>query len=399
MMSARVRWLGVGSSICLLVGLLWLGGRDETPAPPARGPSLPASTKSEPRAPQGDRGGPRSPEEGVQVSLARSSNSELPRSRAEELTALAASSDDPAVIEATFAELRTVYAARSTRKPAPDAALERVLVKHLGASRDSTLRAALETARVALVTEPPSEAVVSAIARASASDQALPRRAAALEALNFLREGRRGAAVLGAFEQGLDAEEPELVSLALAALSQSRASVERAGDATRAELAERVLSLLGHGDPGVRGNALWVLSELPSLVPGLRRYEAGQRALLDRVAYVVAQGAALLARCGRAAAIHALIREVGDVRAARYELARRGLDGSPGVLVHELPGRKRVGEAALFAVRSLGETIPGGEPFTLTLRDRYTDDALVRENAESARAWYRRNQALIPQVP
>jgi hypothetical protein len=49
----------------------------------------------------------------------------------------------------------------------------------------------------------------------------------------------------------------------------------------------------------------------------------------------------------------------------------------------------------LFAIQSLGETV-SAERLTLTLRDRHTDDPLVLENAEAARAWYRRFATRIP---
>jgi hypothetical protein len=87
------------------------------------------------------------------------------------------------------------------------------------------------------------------------------------------------------------------------------------------------------------------------------------------------------------------------LRPARYELPREGLGGRSKALVHELPGRKRVAEAALFAIQSLSEALEDVERLTLTLRDRHTSDVLVLENAESARAWYRRHEARIPKTP
>jgi hypothetical protein len=146
----------------------------------------------------------------------------------------------------------------------------------------------------------------------------------------------------------------------------------------------------------VRGGALLALAELPSLIDYDVRIAAAKRALADRHAYVRARGADLVARCGKSGGIHLLIEHVGDLTLARYEL--RGwsqLDGSPGTFVHELPGRKRVAEAALVAIRSLSESIDGVSPLTLRL-GRQPNNDLVLENAVIARAWYGAHRGLIP---
>jgi mannan endo-1,4-beta-mannosidase len=282
------------------------------------------------------------------------------------------------------------YAARSRHKSAPDAELQRVLVTQLGSEDEAIVRAALPTARVSLLTEPLQAGVVSALVRLTGKGQPASRRAIALEALNYLRPDRRSGA-LSAFQAALDAEEPELLSLGLLALSQSRPSVDAADEVTRAALGERVTALLGHGNPGVRGRALLVLAELPALSSEKTRFAAGLHALLDREPYVSAQAADLLARTRNAAAIYRLIELVRDLRPARYELG-----GSSGVIIHDLPGRRSVAEAALFAVQSLGERVSGVERLPLTLRDRYTDERLLLENADAAKGWYLRFAARIP---
>jgi hypothetical protein len=319
-----------------------------------------------------------------------------PQSDAQRLTYLAETSDDPRVVEASLAAILSTYAARSTRKPGPDADLERVLVKHVKSERPTTVSAALTAARIALMAEQPREGVTSAIAELAGPESPAPRRYAALEALNQLRPDRRAAHVFAAFERALDASEPHLVSAALVALSQSGPSLEPLLEPTRARLAKRVEALLGHYDPGVRGSALLVLSELPSLVDPSVRFAAAKHALADRHAYVRARAADLLARCREPGAIHLLIEHVGDLTLARYEL--RGwqeLDGSPGTLVHELPGRKRMAEAALFALLSLSQPLDGTSPLTLRL-GRQPSNELVLENAAIARSWYRAHQGFIP---
>jgi hypothetical protein len=107
----------------------------------------------------------------------------------------------------------------------------------------------------------------------------------------------------------------------------------------------------------------------------------------------------LLGRGGKPAAVHLLIEHVGDLTLARYEL--RGwseLDGSPGALIHELPGRKRVAEAALFGIASLSESLEGSPSLKIGLGRQPTDE-LVLANAEIAKAWYRAHQQRIPSDP
>ena len=93
---------------------------------------------------------------------------------------------------------------------------------------------------------------------------------------------------------------------------------------------------------------------------------------------------------------HKLIEHVSDLELARYELRFNELDGSPGLLLHTLPGRPRVAEAALLALLALSETIPGVERLNLTLTSS-NSDAFVLQNAELARSWYRAHSASIPQ--
>lgn len=386
MIGRRARWFA-GATVLAAVLAAWLLRHEKAePAPtpakvtaPTHAGELPRSA-AQPTPPE-----PRKPE----ATAARPAHSD-----AKSLTMLAESSDDPRVIVATLEALGTAYAARSTRKPAPDADLERVLVKHLASEDDAIRKAALATSRISLLTEEPQEGVVESLVALTGKDEPSSRRIAGLEALNFLRPDRRGGNVLHAFEAALTAEEPAIVSQGLLALSQSGASLENAPETTRATLSERIFALLGHGNPGVRGRALLVLAELPFLAEEKQRFDAGKRALLDRDPYVCAQAADLLSRVGKAAAIHSLIELVMDLRAARYEL-RYGA----GVVLHEVPGRRTVAEAVLFAVKRLGEAQSGLEPLVLTMRDRYTNDTSIAENAGAARAWYSRNQAKIAREP
>lgn len=319
------------------------------------------------------------------------------RSNGEALTYIADTSEDPRVIAAALRETLNAYASRGTQKPTPDAAFERMLLKHLASNDDGVAAAALSAARLPLMMAAPSEQVVKAVTDSASAEKSAPRRAAALEALGLLRPDRRDAGVLSAFEQALSANEPYVLSLALLVLSQSGPALDALPDDARARIATRVLELGAHADPGVRGRALGVLSELERLVAAEPRYAAGQGHLGDPDPYVRAQAADLLLRCREPMAVHTLIELTSDMAAARYELGGwTALDGSPGVLVHVVPGRQRVAEAALFAIQALSQDVAGVNPLLLTLGGRPAPDALVLENREIARRWY---AAEAPRIP
>jgi len=397
MKSSFARLFAAGSAVAVLGGVAFLrlreggdsGGAASTP-PAALSPANTSDTQSGRERGQVRTAGATAEPETIVAAAASAGSS---------LTELAATSDDEAVVEAAFEAIVSTHAARSTRKPGADPALERAIVKHVNSERPSSVKAALEASRISLMSVHPSEAVTDAIAALTVDDQAPERRHAALDTLNLLRPDRRSETVLIAFERGLGAQEPHLVSLALTALSQSRASVEAAPEATRARLTARVLELVAHQDPGVRGNALMLLSEVPSLAPPETRYRAADRALRDPAPYVRARAAELFARTLQPAAIRALIEHAGDLALARYELPYPTLTGGTESLVHALPARKRVADAVLFAIQSLSERLSGVKPFVLTLGGRPASDAEVLENARLAQSFYAEAQARIPSAP
>jgi hypothetical protein len=322
------------------------------------------------------------------------------RSNAEVFTYIADTSDDPPVIAAALRETLNVYSSRSSQKRAPDAELERVLLKHLRSSEPTVLTAALSAARIPLMMAAPSEAIATAVSESAKPERAASLRAAALETLGLLRPDRRGAQVLAVFEQALGAAEPHLISLALLALSQSGPSLLGLVEGERTRLAARVFELRRHPDPGVRGRSLAVLADVEGLVAADLRFAAGREHLADPHGYVRAQAADLLLRCREPMAIHALIELAGDLAEARYEL--RGfttLDGNAGTLLHVVPGRPRVADAALLALLTLSQQLPGVSALVLSLGGRASPEALLVQNGEAARLWYRSEAPRIPRVP
>lgn len=317
------------------------------------------------------------------------------RSSAELFTELAETSQESSAVLAALEGIEKTYAARSPHKAAPDARLERVLLKLAQSPHPSIAMSALSKARIPLMAEAPGSIITEGLIAMSAPDQDPSRRHAALDALNLIRPDRRGTQVLAAFESALSAREAHLVSLALLSLAQSGPSL--GSDLQR--LGARVVELSKHQDPGVRGRALAVLAEIEALVDGATRVRVAREHLERDHPYVRAQAADLVARCRDVTAIHRLIEQVRDLSVARYDLQGfRYLDGSPGSLPHAVPGRKRVAEAALFAIQSLSTQVRGVGSLELTLGGPRIPDELVLENAELAHNWYRRAEAALRNV-
>jgi hypothetical protein len=306
-------------------------------------------------------------------------------------------SRDPRALEAALRAVLSTYSSRSTRKPAPDAALEAALVRHLRSEDGAVARAAFSAARVPLMTETPSAEVATAVAGTIAPEQPAARRVLALDALNLIRPDRRAPPVLAALQRALTASEPEVISRALLALAGSGPSLATLSEASRAELAERVLELARHSNGAVRGRALLVLAELAELVAAEARLGAALAYLDDPEPYVRAEAASLVGKIGAPRAIHALMARVDDLAAARFDLTYVDVEGARSVAEHRVPGRERVAEAALFSILALSRLLAGAARLELTL-GATEREAGVRENAAIARAWYRQSAAQIPRL-
>ena len=326
------------------------------------------------------------------------------KANAKLFTYLAATSDEPMVIEASLEAIQAAYSSRSSRKAVPDADLDRTLSRHLRSERTSVARAAFHAARIPLMAEHPGDELVAELVEICAPAVPPARRYAALQALDLLRPDRRGTDVLQCFATALQAEQPHLVSVALFALAQSKPSFEPAR-AKHGDLAPRTLALSAHPDPGVRGRALELLAGLEWLVASDVAYSSGVLALKDAHPYVRAVAAASLARLGEPRAIHHLIEQVDDLAVAEHEITGFStMDAGPGRLKHAVPGRKRVADAVLFAIRSLSTPPSAGSapaassvsPAPLKLGGRTRTVGELHENAALARSWYRQSRHRLP---
>jgi|GEM_PF-6656803 len=294
---------------------------------------------------------------------------------------------DPAAILSALAAVEAAYVAQGPGDAPFDPALDREVLRALDSEQPAVVARALAAARVPMVAGRPGQELVAAVLRLAAEDQSPARRQAALQALGSLRPSQRSPAWLERFEAALRAPQPEVVATALEVLLASpRAWQERA--ALRARWLPRVTGLVGHPDPGIRGRALGLLGSLD----GAAARPLARAALRDPHPFVRAVGCDVLGQTDEAAYIHELM-PLGEDRAeARYDLvgwSRR--DGQPGSVPHAGPGRRRVAEAARFAV----ETLADGA-IRLPFGGREGADERLEVGIQSARAWYARERARLP---
>ncbi|HOU89395.1 MAG TPA: hypothetical protein PLU22_00050 [Polyangiaceae bacterium] len=300
---------------------------------------------------------------------------------------LADGSGEPAASLSALGAVESAYVAQGPGDAPFDPALDREVIRALDSEHPAVVARALAAARLPMVAGRPGEELLAAVLRLAASDQPPARRQAALQALGSLRPSQRSPAWLERFEAALRAPEPQVIATALEVLLGSpRAWQERAE--LRARWVPLVTGLVGHPDPGIRGRALGLLGALD----GAAARALARAALRDPHPFVRAVGCDVLGQTDEAAYIHDLMPLVEDRAEARYDLVGfTSLDGQPGSVPHAVPGRRRVAEAALFAV----ETLADGA-VRLPFGGREGADERLELSIQSARAWYARERARLP---
>lgn len=312
------------------------------------------------------------------------------REHAKLFTYMAATSDEPHVVQGSLEAILVAYSSRSSKKEAPDADLEKVLLKHLASQENEILAQALAAARIPLMSEDPGDLLPAALVRLASPGHSPEKRRAALEALNLLAPRTRNEKVLACFQETLGAQEPYLIAEALFALENSALSFGDPPGPTP-ELSHKVRALTEHMDPNVRGRALSVLTTLRWLTTASERVALGMRGLSDPHPYVRALAADLLGQNGQPEAVHALILHTQDMQVARASISYPKLDGTVGEMVHVLPGRKRVAEAALYALIALST-----DELALAIGGPHQSEETIRNSAQVAERWYEKAKAHLP---
>lgn len=208
-------------------------------------------------------------------------------------------------------------------------------------------------------------------------------------------QGRLPAEVVAAFVRSLDAPEAWVVSMALLGIESAAPWYP-----DKAALVTKLVSLVSHADPGVRGRA----------VRALPAAAAGQQALVDRAVaailplledangYTKSEAMTALAALDYRPAIHSIMRSTADSTPNfYYQRGFTDLLGEEGEVYHNGSGHHRVDDAALSAIQTYAARIGGEHPFRYTVYNPNFLDRDLGMAAGNARGWYQRHRAEIPE--
>lgn len=301
-------------------------------------------------------------------------------------TYLAASGDEPAVVEAGLEGMvRGSPGADAHLQPPYDVYVQAV-VRNLPSGHGPVAARALQAAQVALRAKQPSAELLDAVVAEAMRRDDGPLAYEALQLMKGMPRSRQGQ-VAEALSHLLDAKAPHVLAEALAGLTVHWKHLTDV-----ASVRSRAFELADHESAGVRGRALSLLSVVASADSDVMERAVG--ALSDGDPFVRASACRALVQLRRPAAIHELMPLVDDAASSTTTLAGwQRPTGEPGSLELSVGRRKRVDEAALAAVGVLA-----GRPFQpLNLEHDATWLEDLARHRDAARAWYTANKSSIPQ--
>jgi hypothetical protein len=165
-----------------------------------------------------------------------------------------------------------------------------------------------------------------------------------------------------------------------------------------AALKTKLIALVGHADPGVRGRAAIVLGELTGWNQDMKPEAVAAITPLFSDAHPFVKSAACKAMTAarHVPAIHAMMGLLDDATSNTYDIdGWQTLTGTPGRVHHDGSAWSRVNDAALYAIKSLSSRA-GGERFDYNVGHQDVEGDLGRA-ADQARAWYRGARSSIPE--
>ena len=153
-------------------------------------------------------------------------------------------------------------------------------------------------------------------------------------------------------------------------------------------LKDKIVPLLKHADPGVRGRAADTLASLAGFQDDkMKEYAAIIEPLLDDSnTYTKSAAMGALAMLQSKKSFNKIITFVDDTAKNTYDIKGwTELDGSSGWQHHDGSAWSTVGDAALSAIRSI--SFKTGKKFEYKI-DYKTKDADLKKAATDAKAWY-----------
>lgn len=265
-----------------------------------------------------------------------------------------------------------------------------VVRHHLDAEDTLVLARAIEASTNSLVGENPHGETVDRIVELATLYDGSAGRYAALDELWQLRDWEKQDGPTEAFYQALASDDAYVVSNGLNRLKYETFNLIRKDD-----FRTRVLGLLSHDDPGVRGRAATVIGRLAE--DGDEEVGTQLHALLnDPNPYVRGEAAEGLAELKRLSSVHKMIAMLDDSEKASYTLdGWTKLDGTNGSLYHDASTWSRVDDALLYALVSMTSGM-GDDKFEYRKINSETKDADIALAVKDAQIWYKANVRELP---
>lgn len=296
--------------------------------------------------------------------------------------------DNPRMKASAFYSLRTTYGsvlADATRNFGGSPSFVKVVLDHLESSDPVVQDGALRAAKHAMGDDPVPE-VQAALARLLEHSNDARVRFLAQEALDntetrppeYVTEARLGA---------LDDPKPYVVALVLHDLDVTTVRDQRA-------LQARLLELMKHKTPAVRGEAVKRLADMPRTpVKAAQVAEKVKPLLKDKHPYPRGQAVIALADLIGVEAIPEIVELLSDSKESRYRLEFKDAAGKTDSVEDWTYSWGRVDEAVVRTIAALTY----GKPYSFDLgvifyESRFED---IEREAERAKDWYEKNRAML----
>jgi HEAT repeat protein len=301
---------------------------------------------------------------------------------------LAATATDRQVVIASLRAMRTAF--KTWEEPRPDENYARAVLLKIHDPDGVIQAAALGAASNIAGLETPHIKTMTALVELAATHPRPEGRFAAIDAIDSTRDLGKQPLWLAPVLAALDAPESYLVSKALETIQY-----KTYGMSDKASLQKKLVALLEHANPGVRGLAANALASLAGF-DDAKRAEMTEYLLPlldDTQAYTRAAACSALASLRAEKAIHKIITLVDDQADSSYTInGWTTLEGDDGRQVHSGAIYGVVADAALRAIRDL--SIGRSSKFEYNIEYK-TKEADMKTAASRAKLWYRMNKAQL----
>jgi len=306
---------------------------------------------------------------------------------------LAKAGEDTDTVCAALAAMETMYTSsdKSKDRILIDAAYNGIVLARLGETEAKIQAFALKAASHSILGEKADTKIIDKMIELAESHPKPEGRYAAIDKLWAAHQLSKNAKGVEAIAKALDAKEPWLVSSGLFRLRSVYS-----GYADKAGLEKKLVALLSHADPGVRGRAADLLSSTAGFEKA-KQQEIAQKLLPllgDSNAFVKSSAMSGLAWLKHAPAIHEIVKQVDDLTSNTYEIKGfTNLDGTSGWVHHDGSAWSRTGDAALYALKTLSSTTKEKFDYKIDYKNVEPD---LKKAASDAKAWYAKVKADVP---